>query len=387
MTKTTRDFILLGLITVIITLLIWLPHILRVNFYGLDFSNGFSTIYRNYDGLEYVVVAKSYYNPQLILNLPQYEPPLYYASHFPLYPAMINVFSFMGDLKSMLFVSVLSTILSCWVFYIMLKDFKLTDHPLILSIIFLVLPARWLIIHSVGASEPLFVFLTISSFYFFLKYEAQKNFSWILLSALFGLLAQLTRPTGILLFIGLFFFVHWKYYLESKAIGFKRAFQDHLRYFPLIIIPLGVFALFYLYQVSYGDFFAYFRISDNIKPVLAPFSVFNKNQHWVGDIWLEDIVYIFIIGFMAGLTLIKKRLYPLGFFVLTYLAFLLFIPHRDISRYATPIMPFALIAFEKILVSKEFRIVLIIMAFGIYLYAQNFILNNTAPIANLAAFN
>ena len=135
MTKTIKDFTFLALITVGLTLAVWLPHILAVpNFYGLNFSNGFATIYRNYDGLEYVVIAKSFYNPSLIAQIPLTQTPIYYASHFPLYPLFILIFSpILGFLKSMVFVSVLSAILSTWVFYLLIKDFKLSDHPFWLS--------------------------------------------------------------------------------------------------------------------------------------------------------------------------------------------------------------------------------------------------------------
>ncbi len=85
--------------------------------------------------------------------------------------------------------------------------------------------------------------------------------------------------------------------------------------------------------------------------------------------------------------LLKQRLYPLAFFVLTYLAAGTLVAHRDISRYLLPISPFVLIAFEKILTSREFKIILPIILLAIYLYAQNFILQNTAPIPNPSLFN
>ena len=110
-------------------------------------------------------------------------------------------------------------------------------------------------------------------------------------------------------------------------------------------------------------------------------------QYWVGDIWLEDIVYIFMLGLLGGLLLLKQGLYPLAFFVLTFLTASMFIAHRDISRYTLPVIPFILIAFEKILVSKEFKIVLIILSLVFYLYSQNYIINNVAPVPNLSYFN
>lgn len=388
MRKTIKDLLILFLLTIIIILLIWLPHLLALpNFWGLNFSNGFNTIYRNFDGLEYVIIAKTFYDPSLISSLPQSLPAGYFASHFPGYALLINIFApVLGFLKSMLFVSVLSTILSVWAFYFLVRNLKLTSNPLFLSSLFLVLPARWLIVHSVGSSEPLFIFLVITTLYFFIKFEQTGHLSDILLSSVTGLFAQITRPPGILLFIALFLYVHWRLYFQSK-ISFKKAWQNHLKYFPLWLIPLGLFGIFYLYGQVYQDFLAYFHSGDNIHLTFPPFQVFNKSQFWVGDIWLEDIVYIFILGFLGAVILLKKKLYPLAFFVFSYLIASIFVAHRDISRYLLPISPFVLIAFEKVLNSREFKIILPIIALVIYLYAQNFILANTAPIPNLQLFN
>lgn len=379
MKSLTNHLLVIACFAFFSTLLIWLPHYLAPkDFLGLNFQNGFATIYRNYDGLEYVVIAKSFYYPDLIGQLPLTQPANYYAAHFPGYSlAMIPIASIIGFLKSMLFVSLLFTILSSLAFYYLVRDFKLSSNPLLLTLIFLILPARWLIVRSVGSAEPVFAFFVITSIYFFLK-APRTSFIW--LSAILASLAQLTRPPGILLAIALGVYVLWQTY-------HKKSLKYLLSYYPFLLIPLTLLAIFYWFSISYQDFFAYFHSGDNIHLFFPPFQSLNKNQFWVGSMWLEDIIYIFILGFLAGMLLIKQKLYPLAFFVLTYLLASIFVAHRDISRYTLPIVPFALIAFEKILVSKEFRIVLIIIAFAIYLYSQNFILENTAPIPNLAPYN
>lgn len=389
MEKTIKDLLFLAMVTALISVLIWLPHILGLHsFFNLDFSSGFSTIYRNFDGLEYVVVAKSFYNPLIITQLPQSMNPIYYASHFPLYPLFISLKApFFGYLKSMLLESLAFTILSAWAFYFLVRDFRLTDHPLLLSTIFLILPARWLIVHSIGSPEPVFIFFILLSVYFLMKYERLESPLYIWASASAGLLAQLTRPPGILLFIAVMFYIHWKMFKNFKKFGSKKAFLDHLKYFPFLLIPLGLIGVFYLFNQNYADPLAFFHSGDNIHLTFPPFQVFNKHQFWVGDIWLEDVIYIFLLGFLGGLYLLKNGLFPAGFFVLTYMSASIFVAHRDISRYTLPIMPLVIIAFEKVLTSKEFRIVLIILSLGIYLYSQNFIIENVAPISNLSAFN
>jgi hypothetical protein len=288
----------------------------------------------------------------------------------------------------MLFVSLLSTIAAVIAFYYLVRDFKLSNQPVFLSLIFLVLPGRWLIAHSVGSSEPTFIFFTISAIYYFLKFEQRKNYFDITMASMFGLFAQFTRPPGILLFISLAVYILWKSFSNNFSQFIKNIFKSALNYFPLILIPIGLFSIFFLYLIVYNDFFAYFHSGDNIHLSFPPFQIFNSSQYWVGSIWLEDIIYIYIVGLLAGLMLLKNHLLkPAGIYVLTFITASLFIAHRDISRYVLPIFPFILIAFEKVLVSREFKIVLAIIILGIYLYAQNFLLQNTAPYPNPQLFN
>lgn len=379
-----QDLGLIAFVTLLITFFIWLPHLFSLpNFWGLSFKEGFPVIYRNFDGLEYITIAKTFYNPSLISALGQSLPIPYFASHFPGYSILIFIFApFLGFLKSMLFASLLSTILSGWVFYFLVRDFKLTNHPLFLSLLFLILPARWLIVHSIGSSEPTFILFILSAVYFFMKFEQSGKWPYVIYTTIFGTLAQITRPPGILLFIALAAYLLWR--VVYQRFSLPRAIS---LYCPLVLIPLALLSVFFWYSITYQDFFAYFHSGDNIHITFPPFQVFNKDQFWVGDIWLEDIVYIFILGFLGGVTLWKKQLYPLSFFVLTYLIASILVAHRDISRYVLPIFPFVLIAFEKVLTSKEFKIILPIIALAIYFYAQNFILANTAPVPNLEFFN
>lgn len=382
MDKTTKDLFILALLTLISIFLIWLPHILSIpNFWGLNFSKGFSTIYQNFDGLEYIVIAKSFYDSQIIASLPTGLSTQYFASHFPGYSILIAVFApILGFLKSMLFVSIISTIFAVWMFYFLVRDFKLSSHPLFLSTIFLVLPARWLIVHSVGSSEPTFILLIITAIYFLMKFEQSGKFSYLMFASLSSAAAQLTRPPGILLGIGLLVYIVWRSY-KMRSLLFP------IKFYPLLIIPLTLLAVFFWYFITYQDFFAYFKSGDNIHLTFPPFQVFNKDQFWVGDIWLEDVIYIFIISLLGGVLLLKQRLYPIAFFVLTYVTASTLISHRDISRYLLPTAPFLLIAFEKVLTSREFKLILPIIIIAIYLYSQNFIIENVAPVANLNLFN
>lgn len=384
MNETPRHLLIIVLFTLATTFLLWLPHYFTLpNFLGLQFPAGFGTIYRNFDGLEYIVIAKSFYNPDVIKTIPFTLAPNYYASHFPGFALLILLFSaIFGFLKSMLLVSLLFTIASAIVFFFLIKDFKLSSNPLLLTIVFLILPARWLIVRSVGSAEPVFAFFCIAALYFFMKAvsfdKIQYPFIW--LSAIFVSLAQFTRPPGVLLGLALGLYVLYEAYKRRSTLYI-------FNFYPFLLVPLTLIAVFYWYSLAFGDFFAYFKSGDNIHLVFPPFQSLNKEQFWVGNIWLEDIIYVFIFGFLGGIMLFKQKLLPLAFFVLTYTIASSFVAHRDISRYMLPVAPFIIIAFEKVLVSREFKIVLIILSIAIYLYSQNFILFNTTPLQDLTPYD
>jgi hypothetical protein len=388
MAKSLRDYIIITLATLLLTILVWLPHQLALNtFYKLDFSAGFNTIYRNFDGMEYVIIAKTLYDPEKIASLPQDLPASYFPAHFPGYALLILAFApLLGFLKSMLFVSVLSTILAALLFYKLLKDFKLTENPLLLSLLFLILPARWLIVHSVGSSEPTFILFVLATIYSVMKFELHQKYYWIIVAGLAGFAAQFTRPPGALLSLAVVIYILWKI-IAAKKHWHKQLAKSVINYFPLVLLPLSLIAVFYWYQIAFGDFFMYFKTGDNIHLTFPPYHVFNIAEYWVGDMWLEDMIYIFLLGFSGTFLLFKKGLKLMGLFTLIYMIAGISIAHRDISRYLLPIFPFILIAFEKFLTSKEFKWAAAIVLLGIYLYSQNFIIQNVAPYPNVDLFN
>ncbi|HRN69605.1 MAG TPA: hypothetical protein PLS49_00315, partial [Candidatus Woesebacteria bacterium] len=190
---------ILLIITVVLTstFLLYLPIITNTTSL-LGFKNiqtSLLTIYQNFDGVLYIVPAKTWYSTEAMSNL-RLELPLpleYYAAHLPLYPVFIALFAgVFGYLKSMLFTSILFSVLLAVFFYYFLRKFEITAHPLGLTIVFLMLP-RFLIVRSVGAPETLFMLMVLLSVFFFEK----RN---LLLAGVFGALAAPTKTPGILLF-------------------------------------------------------------------------------------------------------------------------------------------------------------------------------------------
>ncbi len=201
MASKLKTLILISLISLIPTLLIWLPFFFRLeSFWGIPLlRNGMETVVANYDGPLYIVVAKTLYNPELVGSFGFLLPSEYYAAHFPLFPFLIRIFAgIFGFPYSMLFVTLVSSILATYYFYLLILDFTGKNNALWITFIFSVFPARWLIVRSVGSAEPLFLAMIIASVYYFRK---NKYFT----AGIFGLFAQLTKSPGILLFIAYFF--------------------------------------------------------------------------------------------------------------------------------------------------------------------------------------
>lgn len=365
------------IVSLVSTFFLWLPFLLRfTSWFGLVINHpSFDYIYRQFDGLFYIIPAKTFYDVNkidipgkgLILSLPLGTE--YFAAHLPLYPVFIRLFAYVfGYLKSMLVVNIVFTVLLASFFYHMVKTFKLTSKPMLLTMVFLFLP-RFLVVRSTGAPESLFILLVLISLYFW----EQEQY---VLASLMGFLAVTTKTPGILLFAVYGLCVLERYYKTKKI---------HWHWFSIVLIPLGLLAVFGLYSVQFHDFFAYFHTA-GVVPMPYPFAAFNFQAKWVGTAWLEDIVFYLFLYLLTVIALWKSHQRSFFYFSLVFFTALTFVQHRDISRYSLPLWPIALVAFEKFFTSKKFMIALIILLPAIYLYAWNFLLYNVVPIADWRPF-
>jgi hypothetical protein len=368
MLEKTKKLIPILVLSLIPTFLIWLPFFLRLkSFWSIPLpSNGMATLVANYDGPIHLIIAKTFYNPEIIKWNFQFPLPLeYYAAHFPLFPFLIKVFSpLAGYPYSMLLVTLASSFLALFFFQKLAREYVPPKQALWLTLIFAVFPARWLIVRSIGSSEPLFLAAIIASVYSFQK----KKF---LSAGIWGAVAQLTKPPAILLFLA---------YLAVSRLKNLR------QYWPIFLIPIALLAVFIIYQIQIGDFFAYFHSGDNIHLFFPPFQIFNYSAPWVGTFWLEEVIFVYLLGAAGLLQLIKQKQKILAWFVGIFFFFTLFISHRDLIRYSLPIVPFLLIAYSDFLVKKEFKIVLAIIVLPIYLFSLAYISQNVMPVSNWAPF-
>lgn len=374
--KKILNFVPIILIAIIPTLLIWAPFFFRLEkFWNINLpQNGMATIVSNFDGPLYIVVAKTLYNPELISK--NYQFPLtneYYSAHFPMFPILIKTFApLLGHPYSMLFVTVFSSILALYFFNLHARQYLDKNNALWLTFVFAIFPARWLIVRSVGSPEPFFLTAILACTYFFGK---QKY----LQAGLWGLLAQTTKSPAILLFVA--------YALQifmSNINNIKNIFKT--KYLPLLLIPLGAVLVFSFYMLRTGDFLVYFKSGDNMHLFFPPFQIFNSNEPWVGTFWLEEVIFIYLFGILGIYKLYQEKLNSYFYFALVFFVPLLFVAHRDLLRYALPVVPFMLLAYKDLLVKTEVKIAMAILIIPIYLYSLTFISQNTMPIANWAPF-
>lgn len=378
-----RALLFLALTSVLATVALWLPFFLRLdNVIGIKLpKDGMATIVSNYDGPFYLVVAKTLYNPEAIKNnFPFDLNPIYYSAHYPLYPLLIRgtaeALPFLGYPYAMILVTVVTSILAIWAFYLLLIELNFKKRAFWLALIFTIFPGRWLIVRSVGSPEPLFIATLLASLYFFLKEK------WWL-AALAGSLAQLTKPPGILLFVSYLVALvanNWNKLAHLDSATWLKNFP--WRAYPLVAIPLTLFAIYAFYGVTFGNFFAYFNSGDNIHLQFPPFQVFNPGETWVGTFWIEEIIWLYLLGFLGVIYLFRQKLTTLAIFSGIFFLSLLFVSHRDLARYGLPLVPLLIVAYAKVLSSPEFKWVLLLLLIPIYLFALAFITNNMTPIGD-----
>ena len=370
-TKYKSHFKLIAL-TIISTLFFWLIFYLNLPS-KIGFGNvSLETIFANYDGPNYMVIAKCGYNKNCIgpnFSLPQ--PLEYYPAHFPGYPALIKLFNnFTTGPKAMIFSTLLGSIFLSLILFELLKLFLSSKKAYWLSIVFLFFPARFFILRQVGAPETWFLATTLASIFFF-----KKDKIW--LSAIFAALAQTLKTPAVLLLVayGIIAIHDW--------VASKRFIPVLKKFFPYILVPITVLLIFYLYYLQTGNIMAYFQSGDNFHLNFLPYLVFISTKSWINTIWLEDIVYVFFLAIYGCYRLIKKykfdivAIYPLVFTIATLL-----VAHRDISRYISPIYPLMLLAYQKPLNRRSIKTILILLIPAILLYAINFVSGNTAPISD-----
>jgi hypothetical protein len=274
---------------------------------------------RHWDGPNYIEVAKTLYHVPVDHPLAAWTTPAYFACHLPLFPLLMRALAFVGYPMAMLLVTWASAAGATVVFYRLLQAFACVRNPFVSALLMTLLPLRWVLYKTVGATEPLFLLLVFGSL---LAYRRDRLGWAIALAALAGV----TRITGVLM--AAVYFIELVRTRRYAAIALL----------PLIGLPL--LATFVFYHYHFGDFWAYF--SWNAK-LISPVPM--------ASIWRSAAVgypvgaefYLLLYAVLA-LGVWRLRRHPLlCAYAAVYFVFNLFILHQDLSRYFLPIAHLALL--------------------------------------------
>ena len=335
------------------TLLVWAP-----------FLRDHDTLYRYWDGPHYAYLAKTLYDVPADHPFVAYGlTPAYYSTHLPAYPILIRILAVVtlgSYLPAMLLATLLTAIAAALLFHEVLTRFELVRSPLWTAMLFAFLPPRWVIYHSVGATEPLFLCFVFGAF---LAYR--KDRPW----ALAGLIAaaSLTRIMGVLLVPA---FVAC-YLLERRL--------RHAAIVPVAL--LATFGVLVWHRLMYGDLLAY--VTRNVgesghmafPPLKAFFAYAGDGDTHSAELYLA-LYLLYGLGTMA---LVKQR--PFFLYCLTFFAFNLFVFHFDLSRMFVPVAPFALlVAFDWIWSEPAARLIAPLLVYLDCQYAWGLIPRNAVEL-------
>lgn len=353
-------YLVILLVVILSSMVVLLPFILSLDHVGsiIFFETGMQAVYRFWDGPLYVVVSQTFYASQSPLYVPGSPIPAYYAAHFPLYPASILVLSPFGLFPAMIISTILFACAAALLFYKMVQEFGISDHPLLLTLFFCFFPLRWFLYRNVGASEPAFIFFCLAAIYFLKKDQ-------IAYSVTAASLATLTRIFGIILF---------PVVLASLALRRELTLKNVLL---SLVIPAVLLLLFSWYAVSFGDFFAYFAV--NSGAIQEPFRIMIT----LGDAYFRELYGILLITYaVAAVALWERGEREMSLFILIYLPLITLIAHGDTSRYLLPLAPFALIGFAPIFPKNRvlFACIIVIAAVLSLIYAWTLIPINPMPL-------
>ncbi len=379
-----RSYLTTSLIALVSVLVIWSPFSLGVNyFWGIDFSGkSMLTIAQNYDAMNFLVVARSWYDPTIIEQnysaLVGERGTRYFAAHYPLYALMIAFFDLFLSGPYAIYASILTSniLIAATLVYFFKKFVPNSNMVIPLVVLALFLPPRILPLRAIGSNEFLCLsFILIS----IVNYREKKH----LVSATTGALAVLTRSPAILLFVAYIVEIIWKNRGNLK--------ESVKQVFPYLLMPLSLLALWGYYGYVYGDVLAYFKVGGNLNLYVPPFMVFGSELPWISGFWREDIMYLYLF-IMMGVGLLWERTKKesgvriIAIFASIYAISLFFVAQRDVSRYSILISPLLVLGYGPYIVKAKYYWLLYGLLIPLALYSWNFILGNIQPIADWTPF-
>ena len=323
------------------------------------FLRDLTPVYRFWDGPNYLTVARGLYEIQPDNPLLAYVyNPRFFASYLPFYPLCVRAMAWVGYERALLLVSILAATAAVLLFYRLARDVWKLESPAFLSLVFLLLPPRWVLYRSTGATESLYMAATLASILFFERGRIGR-------ASAAAALAALTRISGLMM-------------APAYAVLLLRQ-KRYRSLFWLALIPAGLSAYFLFCATRFGDFFAYFSPHGEKLARLLPFGflpvLFQKGLYHQVEFHIL-MVLVYVVGIS------RLRAFPVIFSYCVFeLALHVCLSTEDWSRYFLSMAPFALIVgYRDLIDTRLFRWILpVFAALSIY-YAWGVIpLNGCRP--------
>ena len=361
----------------IITAVFLCASLFLYGYYAFFTTDGMETVFRNWDGPGYMVVAKSLYDTDIITKVNPFPflSPSFFAYQFPLYPLFIRLFSWMGYAPSMIFTSNLFAYGFTIALYFLVKTVYPKANALVVALLSLFYMPRWFIVGHVGSSEPLLLF----SITMFLLFLVKKKF---LLSAVFLSLAQMTKSQGILFFGG----VLCAYIYQIPVVRKKTLARGIREFLPFLLVPLTLAVVFAWYKRAFGDFFIYLSINslNNAMqwPLLKIFTITEISHIPTGFCtgWKESYIFNYFLYLLPIILFFQQKLPVFGIIGLIYYLPTLSLVHGDVSRYSLPLLPLLFLGYSEVLSKKAVYLTLFLCIPMVILFAIGYINYNLAPL-------
>jgi hypothetical protein len=346
--------------------------------WGGEPAAGLSLIQRFWDGPVYVAVARSLYDPACGV-FAAFGATYGIRVILPVTPLSIRLLSpIFGYFDAMLVVTFVFSCLCFSVLYRLLDEFRLVGDPLWCTAAFVFFPPRWVIYHSVGASEPPFLLFILCAFYFYRKRS-------LALAGLFGGLASITRIYGVLLFPAFLLaeltrlgeISGW----SPRQLVTRRSLTSLLRVTASFLpIPIFLGLHFLVLSARLGNFWAYF--SENAdKMSWVPFrGIFDAGLHHEASEGYGTVLLYLALAY--GLVWLWRNGHKDAFFVSALLALPnVFTTLPDQGRFMVPVYPFLLvIPFGELWSRREAKWALLLCLPATYAYVWSSILVNLVSL-------
>ncbi|EAY21626.1 hypothetical protein TVAG_013930 [Trichomonas vaginalis G3] len=317
----------------LVTFSIWLSAML---------TDGPLAILKYWDGPNYIYVGITLYDSGTKVDpwKRTFSYPYYYiACHLPGYPLIIKLMSFFtfGHWALASYLSILfSTGLLVYAFRRLLIIYDCVNNPTLTTMLLSVIPTRFMIYHSVIASEPTFLAFVCLSLIF---YKIQ-NIPLMMTCVWY---CCITRIEGISI---------------GATIGLCYLLRLDIAHALMMFTTfLADFALLIMHKKLFNEWLAYFKFNFSHQGLISWPPLYKL----IGSAGFTDMVEIntFLLYFLLltpGVILLYGRCGPVAIFASIFNAYVTILFHIDIYRYGIPGSVFSfLIGYDRLWSSSQIQ--------------------------------